>query len=72
MNDKRSVFIIQHTIDEYDSEPKLLGVYETQSDAEAAVARFRLREGFRKYQDGFHVDEYELNKDYWETGFAEE
>lgn len=71
MNNMTRVYTLQHTIDDYDTEPKFLGVYTTRSEAEAAIERYRHREGFRIHLKGFHIDEYELNKDHWESGFAE-
>lgn len=72
MSKSKSVFVVQHVIEEYDSEPKLLGVYHSQTEAENAVQRFKSRIGFRNFKDGFSVDQYELDKDYWETGFSEQ
>ncbi len=71
MNNITRVFTLQHTTNDYDSEPKFLGVYATRPEADAAVERFRERDGFRNHSEGFHIDEYELNKDYWESGFTD-
>lgn len=71
MNNITRVFTLQHTIDDHDSEPKFLGVYATRQEAEVAVERFRKRDGFCNHTEGFHIDEYELNKDHWESGFIE-
>lgn len=71
MRESAHIFVLQHSVEEYDSEPKLLGIYRTELDAKEAIERFRGRLGFRNHPDGFHIDEYEVNKDYWETGFGE-
>ncbi len=71
MNNMTHIFTLQLTVADYDTEPKFLGVYATRSEAEAAVQRYREREGFRVHLEGFHIDEYELNKDHWKSGFAE-
>jgi hypothetical protein len=66
-----TVFVVQH---EYEwcghDEVKLIGVYSTRSDAEAAVARSCSQPGFRNWPDGFSIDEYKLGEDHWTEGFA--
>ncbi|MFN3151924.1 hypothetical protein [Bremerella sp.] len=65
---KQTVFVLQHTVDD-DSEPKLLGIYESHDSAKAAIERFRQLDEFAEYSDGFRFTEYELGKDYGDTGF---
>ena len=67
------VFVVQHvheSEDGRDEDVKFIGVYSSQSDAEAAVSRLRLQPGFRAHPDGFEVMECELNKDHWAEGFV--
>jgi hypothetical protein len=67
-----SVFIVWHVhriVDDQEDE-KLLGVYRTEQDATAAIARAREKPGFRDCPDGFAIDAYELNKDHWAEGFV--
>jgi homoserine kinase type II len=66
-----SVFLVWHVhqTDGGDDE-KLIGVYSTMEDAEAAVRRSRVQPGFRDFPDGFELDEYELNRDHWTEGFV--
>ena len=65
------VYVVQHTHESQNDEEdvKFIGVYRTQSDADAAVARLRALPGFRDHPNGFEVTEYELNKDHWTEGF---
>lgn len=67
----KSVFVVQH---EYEwrghDEVAFIGVYATQSHAEAAVSRVRDQPGFRNWPDGFAIDEYTLGKDHWTEGFV--
>ena len=65
-----TAFILQHTVEEYDSESKLLGIYATKSDAEEAIKRYQLLPGFCDFQNGFHIDEYKINHDNWSEGFV--
>lgn len=66
-----SVFVVQHSYEVADrDEVKLIGVYRSRSDAEAAVARLATRPGFREHTSGFHIDEYRIGKDHWAEGFA--
>ena len=66
------VYVVQHVHESQDGEDedvKLIGVYGTPSEADAAIARSRLLPGFREHPEGFHVTAYELNKDNWTEGF---
>lgn len=68
----QTVYVVQHVHESDDGEEediKLIGVYDSQSEADAAVARARLLLGFRDHPEGFEVTPYELNKDDWTEGF---
>ena len=65
------VYVLQH---EYELENgvenvKLIGVYSTRQNAEAAIERLRAQAGFSSYPDGFCIDEYSLDRDHWAEGF---
>ncbi len=64
------VYVLQHAY-ETDGleETKFVGVYSTRARAAAAIERLCQRPGFSEYPDGFHVDEYELDRDHWTEGF---
>ena len=67
-----SVFLLWHSHeypDGSDSE-KLIGVYETRSAAEKAIARLGGQPGFAENPDDFIIDEYELGKDHWVEGYV--
>ena len=49
----------------------LLGVYSSRDAAERRVEKARLLPGFRRYPEGFVVDEYEVDHDEWTSGFTE-
>ena len=57
--------------DEYGDDAKFIGVYSTEAEAAAAIARVRAQPGFRDYPAGFHIDAYQLDKDHWTEGFGE-
>jgi len=69
------VFLLWHSrpieggIDELDTDDKLVGVYSSAAEAEAAKQRKLQFGGFRDYPDCFLVDEYEIDKDAWSEGF---
>jgi hypothetical protein len=66
-----SVFVVQHSYEVGDrDEVKLIGVYGSRSDAEAAIVRLASRLGFRDHPSGFHIDEYQIGKDHWVEGFS--
>ena len=49
---------------------KVIGIYSSEMEAQAAVDRLRQQPGFCDYRDGFHIEGYELNKDHWIEGFV--
>ena len=48
----------------------LIGVYETEQDANAAIERLRSKPGFADFHQGFVVVRYEVNQDHWREGFV--
>lgn len=70
-NPMPTVFVLQH---EYEwcghDKAKMIGVYATEADAQAAITRLREQPGFRDWPDGFTIDPYELGVDHWIEGFV--
>ena len=65
-----NVYILWHSYDLDDcEETKLIGVYKTQDDAEAALERVKSQPGFCNRPNDFHISKYELGKDHWTEGF---
>jgi len=66
-----SVYILWHVhnVEGRDDE-KLIGVYQSELDAKAAIERLKIKPGFRETQGGFSIDKYSLNRDSWEDGFV--
>jgi hypothetical protein len=68
------VFLLHHVheFDDGHEDVKLVGVYSTQSKAEAALATVRDQPGFRDLPDGFSIDEWEVDRarPEWPQGFA--
>ncbi len=70
-----AVFLLWHVMpvdpeDPVDDE-KLIGVYESEASAEAAIARLRGKPGFAESPEGFQIGEYVLDKDHWTDGFVD-
>jgi carbon-monoxide dehydrogenase large subunit len=69
------VFLLWHCrpieggVDEHDTDDKLVGVYSSAAEAEAAKQRKLQFVGFRDYPDCFFVSEYIVDKDAWSEGF---
>jgi len=65
------IFILTHVLElsEEQEDVKLIGVYSTQEQADAAQARSRQRPGFVDNPDGFYIQAYELDQDHWVEGF---
>lgn len=50
----------------------LIGVYESELAAKAAIERARTKPGFVKYPEGFQIHFRELGKDSWTEGFLQD
>ena len=66
-----SVFLLWHSHEKGDGETddKLIGVYATKVDAQAAINRVADQPGFKDAPEGFLIDEYRVGKDHWQEGF---
>jgi hypothetical protein len=53
-----------------DEDLKVIGIYSSESQAEAAIARTRLLKGFRDEPDCFVVSGYTLDVDKWTDGYV--
>ena len=66
-----SVFILQHSYESGDcDETQFIGVYSSRLEAESAIKRLSVKNGFKYRVDGFVISEYEINKDHWSEGFS--
>jgi hypothetical protein len=65
-----SVFVLWHIHEvDGDTDEKLIGVYRTRDDAEAAIRRLEDKPGFKEARKGFEIDEYVLGRDGWTEGY---
>lgn len=66
------VYVLHHVHEFGDGEEdvKMIGVYSTQEQAEAAVGRMRLQPGFSDAPEGFSIDRYPLDQDNWAEGYV--
>jgi len=67
----KTVFVVFHVAreDEPDEDIKLIGVYSDRQLAIAATTDLKDLPGFRDYPNGFHIDEYQVDKNHWVEGF---
>jgi len=65
------VFLLQHvhSFEDGAEDVKFIGVYSTREQAQAAVGRLCKAPGFSEARDGFHIDEYVVDKDQWVEGY---
>ncbi len=49
---------------------KIIGVYSSRENAIAAVQRLSAQPGFSDSIEGLSVDEYDIDKDHWRSGFV--
>ena len=61
------VFVLHHVRkdDEYGDDAKMIGVYQSEQAAEAAIACLATQPGFIDHPSGFVFEPYELDKDHW-------
>lgn len=77
----KCVYILQHSYDqvfgeddEYivREETKLIGIYSSYKNAVTAKKEYMRKKGFNRFsEENFYIDEYELNKNYWDNGFVD-
>ena len=48
---------------------KFLGIYSTREKAESDIKHYITLPGFKDYPNDFYINEYELDKNYYEDGF---
>lgn len=83
MNTVGSVFVVQHLhlLPGGVEDIKFIGVYRSADSARSAVERLRKQPGFHDFprivdaandsdEQGFYVDEYQLDEDHWVEGFV--
>lgn len=64
-------YVLHHERDNSGVEDvKLIGVFESQELAQAAVEQLKKEKGFRDYPNGFSITEYEVNRIWWKDGFV--
>jgi len=49
----------------------LIGAYDTEEAAKAAVERVKDKPGFIKFPEGFSIHTYQIGRDSWTEGFIE-
>ena len=66
-----NVFLLwhEHKFSSGEDEAKLIGVYATRDDAEAARRHIEHQPGFVGAPDGFTIDRYEVGRDHWAEGY---
>jgi hypothetical protein len=78
----KSVFVVQHVhvFGPGEEDVKMIGVYQSNDSALAAVARLKIQPGFCELPEvadlgsddgaGFHITEYILDEDNWTEGYV--
>ena len=79
----KRLFILQHlhVLPGGCEDVKFLGVYSSMELARAAIGRLKLQPGFCDHPNivapdadtddqGFHLDEYEVDRDHWTHGYV--
>jgi hypothetical protein len=67
----QKVYLLHHISDEgnADEDDKNIGTYTSYKLAEEAKNRVKYQPGFIDYPNGFYIDEYVIDKNYWADGF---
>ncbi|WP_350562137.1 homoserine kinase [Psychrobacter sp. CAL346-MNA-CIBAN-0220] len=70
------VFVLEHARCRDDNRDnnvenfKLIGVFATEQQAQAAIKQLKGQPGFKDYPKGFHIDAYPLGQISWAAGFG--
>jgi hypothetical protein len=66
------VYVLQHvhTLADGAEDVKFIGVYSSRENAQAAITRLGQTAGFSDALAGFHIDEYQVDKDQWVEGYS--
>jgi len=66
------VYVLQHVHEGEDGaeDVKFIGVYSSRENAQAAITRLSQAPGFSEAQAGFHIDEYQVDRDQWIEGYS--
>ena len=66
------IYVVQHlhSVEGGEEDVKFIGVYSSRENAQAAVKRLSQAPGFSDALTGFHIDEYQVDKDQWVEGYA--
>jgi hypothetical protein len=68
--DDQIVYLVWHVhLNGSEENIKLIGIYVTKEDAEAALSRVKDQPGFRECPEGFEISEFEVGKDHWAEGY---
>ena len=66
------VYVLQHVHSMQDGteDVKFIGVYSSRENAHAVIKRLSQTAGFSAAPTGFHIDEYQIDKDQWVEGYS--
>jgi hypothetical protein len=66
------VYVLQHvhSMEDGAEDVKFIGVYSSRENAQAAITRLGHAPGFSDAPAGFHIDEYQVDKDQWIEGYS--
>jgi hypothetical protein len=66
------VYVLQHahSVEDGEEDVKFIGVFSSREKAQAAIARLSQAPGFSDALTGFHIDEYQIDKDHWVEGYS--
>ena len=78
----KTVYLLQHLhkISDDKEDIKIIGIYDSKNKAIEAIEGLKYKPGFKKFpklinpktdseEEGFYIDEYEINKDHWPDGY---
>lgn len=63
------IYTVQHVNDK-NGDAKHLGSYPTMQRATEVVEKYRKIKGFKDSPNGFFIDRYEVDKEYWQEGYV--
>lgn len=65
------VYLLQHLREEDDYEDiKLIGIFSSEDKANESKKKHACLPGFNESPEGFSIDEYKIDQDFWNEGFG--
>lgn len=64
------IYLLQHSYEHNGiEETKIIGIFSSKHKALEVIEQYKILSGFKNHSNNFYIDEYQVDKNYWEEGF---